>query len=63
MAYITKSELRTAQRVLLGAGKMLGEVGLRLECTKYEADYKRVWKAVEKLNNRLCADIRKEDGK
>lgn len=63
MAYITKSELRTAQRVLLGAGKMLGEVGLRLECTKYEADYKKAWNAVERLNSRLCKDIRKEEGK
>ncbi len=54
------NELRLAQKSLYNGARQIGDAGMRLNGTKYEADYRKAWTAIEKLNNRLIADIRKE---
>ena len=55
---MTERELRLAQKALFNGGEHIAEAGLRLEDTKYESDYRKLWNALESLNNRLVNDIR-----
>lgn len=53
-----KTNLIQAQRAIFRAGNTIGDAGMRLEGTKYEKDYERLWNALNKLNSRLVKDIR-----
>ena len=52
-------ELRLAQKDIYNAGNDLVSAGLRLQGTKYEKSYERLYKALNALNRRLIADINK----
>ena len=52
-------ELQLAQRDIYNAGNDLVSAGLRLQGTKYEKSYDRLYKALNALNRKLIADINK----
>ena len=52
-------ELRLAQRDIYNAGNNLVSAGLRLQSTKYEKSYERIYKSLNALNRKLIADINK----
>ena len=52
-------ELRLAQRDIYNAGNDLVSAGLRLQGTKYEQSYNRLYKALNALNRRLISEINK----
>ena len=52
-------ELCLAQRDIYNAGNDLVSAGLRLQGTKYEKSYERLYKALNALNRKLIADINK----
>lgn len=56
---MNEQQLRFAQREIFKAGDLIGSAGMRLRGTEYEQDYKKVWNALNALNDRLIRDIRK----
>ena len=52
-------ELRLAQKDIYNAGNDLVSAGLRLQGTKYEKSYGRIYKFLNALNRKLIADINK----
>ena len=52
-------ELRLAQRDIYNAGNDLVSAGLRLQGTKHEKSYERLYKALNALNRRLISEINK----
>ena len=52
-------ELRLAQQDIYNAGNDLVSAGLRLQGTKYEQSYNRLYKALNALNRRLISEINK----
>ena len=52
-------ELRLAQKDIDTAGNELVSAGLRLQGTKYEQSYNRLYKALNALNRRLISEINK----
>ena len=52
-------EFRLAQKDIYNAGNDLVSAGLRLQGTKYEKSYERLYKALNALNRKLIADINK----
>ena len=55
-------ELRLAQKDIYNAGNELVSAGLRLQGTKYEQSYNRLYKALNALNRRLISEINKTKG-
>ena len=53
-------ELRLAQKEIYNAGNDLVSAGLRLQGTKYEKSYERLYKALNALNLRLISEINKK---
>ena len=56
-------ELRLAQKDIYNAGNELVSAGLRLQGTKYEQSYNRLYKALNALNRRLISEINKNKRK
>lgn len=54
---MTQTELRAAQKELLRGSREIGSAGMRLEGTEFEADYRKAWDAIKKLNDRLISAI------
>ena len=52
-------ELRWAQKDVFDAANHLVSAGLRLQGTKYEKTYERIYKSINALNRKLIADINK----
>ena len=52
-------ELRLAQKDIFNAGNDLVSAGLRLQGTKYEQSYNRLYKALNALNRKLISEINK----
>lgn len=52
-------ELRLAQKDIYNAGNNLVSAGLRLQGTKYEKSYNRLYKSLNALNRRLISEINK----
>ena len=52
-------ELRLAQKDIYNAGNHLVSAGLRLQGTKYEQSYNRLYKSLNALNRRLISEINK----
>ncbi len=52
-------ELRLAQKDIYNAGNHLVSSGLRLQGTKYEKSYERIYKSLNALNRRLISEINK----
>lgn len=53
----TSKELRWAQQDLSQGGRKVADAGMWLRGTKYEAEYERLWKAIQRLNNKLIKEI------
>ena len=53
-------ELRWAQKDVFDAANHFVSAGLRLQGTKYEKSYDRLYKALNALNRKLIADINKK---
>ena len=56
-------ELRLAQKDIFNAGNDLVSAGLRLQGTKYEKSYERIYKSLNALNRRLISEINKNKRK
>ena len=56
-------ELRLAQKDIYNAGNDLVSAGLRLQGTKYEQSYNRLYKSLNALNRRLISEINKNKRK
>ena len=56
-------ELRWAQKDVFDAANHLVSAGLRLQGTKYEKSYNRLYKALNALNRRLISEINKNKRK
>ena len=52
--------MRFAQKDIMNGGRTIAHAGLRLDGTKYEAQYRKMWNELQKLNNMLIEDIRKK---
>ena len=52
-------ELRWAQKDVFDAANHFVNAGLRLQGTKYEKSYERIYKSLNALNRKLIADINK----
>ena len=52
-------ELQLAQKDIYNAGNDLVSAGLRLQGTKYEKSYERIYKSLNALNRRLISEINK----
>ena len=52
-------ELRWAQKDVFDAANHFVSAGLRLQGTKYEKSYDRLYKALNALNRRLISEINK----
>ena len=52
-------ELRWAQKEVFDAANHLVSAGLRLQGTKYEKTYERIYKSLNALNRKLISDINK----
>ena len=52
-------ELRWAQKDVFDAANHFVSAGLRLQGTKYEKSYERLYKALNALNRRLICEINK----
>ena len=50
-------ELRWAQKDVFDAANHLVSAGLRLQGTKYEKAYERIYKSLNALNRKLISDI------
>ena len=50
-------ELRWAQKDVFDAANHLVSAGLRLQGTKYEKTYERIYKSLNALNRKLISDI------
>ena len=55
-----KREYELAQKSLYNGAKLIGEAGMRLQGSRYENDYKRIWKAISNLNSSLIAEVKKK---
>ena len=53
-------ELRWAQKDVFDAANHFVSAGLRLQGTKYEKSYERLYKALNALNRRLISEINKD---
>ena len=52
-------ELRWAQKDVFDAANHLVSAGLRLQGTKYEKTYERIYKSLNAFNRKLISDINK----
>lgn len=55
-----KREYELAQKSLYNGAKLIGEAGMRLQGSKFENDYKRIWEAISNLNSSLIAEVKKK---
>lgn len=55
-----KREYELAQKSLYNGAKLIGEAGMRLQGSRYENDYKRIWEAISNLNSSLIAEVKKK---
>ena len=54
-----KQQLRYAQKDLLTASKSLSCAGLLLDGTRFHGMYRKVWAALEELNDELIKEIKR----
>ena len=55
-----KREYELAQKSLYNGAKLIGEAGMRLQGSRFENDYKRIWEAISNLNSSLIAEIKRK---
>lgn len=55
-----KREYELAQKSLYNGAKLIGEAGMRLQGSKFENDYKRIWEAISNLNSSLIAEVKRK---
>ncbi len=54
-----EQEIRAAQKDIMRGGNIIVQGGLHLSGTKFEKDYRRLYKALHSLNDKLVKDINK----
>lgn len=55
-----KREYKLAQKSLYNGAKFISDAGMRLQGSKYENDYKRIWEAISNLNNSLIDEVKRK---
>ena len=55
-----KREYELAQKSLYNGAKLIGEAGMRLQGSRIENDYKRIWEAISNLNSSLIAEVKRK---
>ena len=55
---MTKQELQWAQQSLHKGARLIAEAGMRLEGTRYEAAFRKIWEGISNLNSQLIKDIK-----
>ena len=55
---MTKQELQWAQQSLQDGARLIAEAGMRLEGTRHEAAYRKIWEGITNLNCKLIKDIK-----
>lgn len=55
-----KREYEFAQKSLYNGAKLIGEAGMRLQGSRFENDYKRIWEAISNLNSSLIAEVKRK---
>ena len=55
-----KREYELAQKSLYNGAKLIGEAGMRLQRSRFENDYKRIWEAISNLNSSLIAEVKRK---
>lgn len=55
-----KREYELAQKSLYNGAKLIGEAGMRLQGSRFENDYKRIWEAISNLNSILIAEVKRK---
>ncbi len=55
-----KREYELAQKSLYNGAKLIGEAGMRLQGSRFENDYKRIWEAISNLNSSLIAEVKRK---
>lgn len=55
-----KREYELAQKSLYNGAKLIGEAGMRLQESRFENDYKRIWEAISNLNSSLIAEVKRK---
>ena len=53
-------EYELAQKSLYNGAKLIGEAGMRLQGSRFENDYKRIWEAISNLNSSLIAEVKRK---
>ena len=53
-------ELRLAQKSLYTGANAVADAGMRLQGTRFEKDYERVWQAISTLNEKLISAINRK---
>ena len=55
-----KREYELAQKSLYNGAKLIGEAGMRLQGSRFDNDYKRIWEAISNLNSSLIAEVKRK---
>lgn len=55
-----KREYELAQKSLYNGAKLIGEAGMRLQGSRFENDYKRIWEAISNLNSSLISEVKRK---
>lgn len=56
-----KYEYKLAQQSLCEGAKLIGEAGMRLQGSKYENEYKQIWRAISNLNSSLISEVKRRE--
>lgn len=57
---MSTQELKWAQKSLYNGGKQIADAGMRLQGSRFENDYKRIWEAISNLNSSLIAEVKRK---
>ena len=55
-----KREYELAQKSLYNGAKLIGEAGMRLQGSRFENDYKRIWESISNLNSSLITEVKRK---
>lgn len=56
-----KYEYKLAQQSLCKGAMLIGEAGMRLQGSKYENEYKQIWRAIRNLNSSLISEVKRRE--
>ena len=56
-----KYEYKLAQQSLCKGAMLIVEAGMRLQGSKYENEYKQIWRAIRNLNSSLISEVKRRE--